>query len=366
MRILKNLALVSVAVSSLFSASLNMQGGDVIGKNIYGVINDFKGHPILLDKTALLEKDSSFSGFINIKSDDDQSDFIISSFQSKEGIGALYLTKTKLEDKKIKAINTESIDLSKVGGVYSPRKGYKTPWNTFIFTQDRLVDGKNDKKFINDFTPYFQNKKNLVDSYKYGWPFEAVVLNSKGDAKVINQFAMGRTFASDIILMPDNKTVYMFDGKYSKNLYMFISDKATDFIRGNLFVANLSNNSITWKKLATQNSLKLKLKLRRDLKFKSLYKSHKPKNGTCKKKYILTESYYGKECLSVTKRSAKAVGVFEPIREAARLGVKTAFKDITDLSYDSESNMILLKKDGSVITRFSANNKAFNSEYIIK
>jgi competence CoiA-like predicted nuclease len=177
---------------------------------------------------------------------------------------------------------------------------------------------------------------------------------------------MGRTFASDIVLMPDNKTVYMFDGKYSKNLYMFVSDKAEDFISGNLFVANFSNNSIKWEKLAAQNSLKLKLKLRRDLKFKSLYKSHKPKNDTCKKNYTLTESYYGKECLSVSRRSIKNVGVFEPIREAARLGVKPSFKEITSLSYDKESNMILLKKNGSVQTRFSANNKALDSEYIIK
>ena len=366
MKFIKNITFTFLTTSSLMAASLQMDGGSVIGKNIYGVINDYKGSPIILDKTALIEKDSSFSGFINIKGEDEESDFILSSCQSQKGIGALYITKTKLENENIKAINTEAIDLSSVGGVYSPTKGYKTPWNTFIFTQDRLVDGNNDKTFINDFAPYFQNKLNLVDSYNYGWPFEAVVLNTKGDAKVINQYAMGRVFASDILLMPDNKTIYMFDGKYSKNLYMFISDKPEDFMSGNLFVAKISDNSITWEKLAEQNALKLKLKLRRDLKFSSLYKSQKPKNGVCKKDFVFTESYYGKECLSVSKRSANEVGVFEPIREAARLGVRPNLNTITSISYDFDNNMVLLKKEQNVQMRFRANHKAFNSEYIIK
>lgn len=366
MKIIKNITLTLVTASTLFSASLNIKGGDVIGKNIYGVINDHKSLPIVLDKTALLPENSLYSGFINIKTQDEEQEFILSSFASKEGIGALYLTKTKLVEDTITAIDTNPIDLSSIGGVYQPTTGYKTPWNTYLFTQDRLVDGNDDKEFIQEFSPYFQNKNNLVDSYKYGWAFETIVLDTKGDAKVINHFALGRTFASDLVLMPDNKTLYLFDGKYTKNLYMFISDKPEDFISGTLYVADNKNGSIKWVELAKQNSLKVKLKLRRDLKFKSLYKSHKPKNGTCKNKYTLTKSIYGQECLSVSKRSKKYVGVFEPIREAARLGVDSNFKDITSIDYENDSKMLVLKKNGSIVTRFSANNKALNSQYLIK
>jgi hypothetical protein len=366
MKIIKNITLALVTTSSLFSASLNMQGGDVIGKNIYGVINDYKGLPIVLNKMALLAKESSYSGFIHIKGEDKEQDFILSSFSSKKGIGTLYLTKTKLNEDNITVVDTNTIDLSSIGGVYSPTKGFKTLWNTYLFTQDKLVDGNDDKKFISEFSPYFQNKINMIDSYKYGWAFEAIVLNTKGDAKVINHFALGRTFASDIVLMPDNKTLYMFDGKYSKNLYMFISDKEEDFISGTLYVAKKTKNSIQWIELAQQNSLKLKLKLRRDLKFSSLYKSHKPKNNTCKKNYTFVDTVYGKECLSVSKRSKKQVGIFEPIREAARLGVISDFQDITSITYENESQMLIFKKQDSVVSRFSANNKMFNSNYTIK
>lgn len=366
MKLIKNMTFTFLATSSLLSASLQMDGGSVIGKNIYGVINDFKENPIILDKTAIIPKDSTYTGFINVKNKEENSDFIISSFHSESGIGALYVTKTKLEENKIIPINTQALDLAAIGGVYSPTKGYKTPWNTFIFTQDKLIDGKNDKKFIKEFAPYFQNKINLVDSYKYGWPFELVVLNPKGDAKVLNQYAMGRTFASDIIIMPDKKTVYMFDGKYSKNLYMFISDKAEDFMKGTLYAAKLNNNSIKWIQIAKQNALKVKLKFRRTVKFSSLYKSKKPTNGMCPKKYSLSKSIYGEECLSVNKRSKKYVGVFDPIRESARLGASSFDNGLTSMAYDAQNNMVLFKMKANTKMRFNANNKALSSQYIIK
>jgi hypothetical protein len=365
---MKVLLIITLSIITLTASSFNINGGDVIGKNIYGVINDIKGNPIQIDGKAVIVKDNSYSGFLNIKDkeEDISQDFLISSFSSSNGIGSLYVTKTKMDENGIKAIDTKSIDLSALGGVYSPSKGYKTSWNTYLFSQDKLIDSKNDKEFIQNFKPYFTHKSKLVNSYKYGWGFEAVVLNIKGDAKAINNYAMGRTFASDIAVMPDNRTVYIYDGKYSKNLYLFIADKAQDFIKGMLYVAKFDGDKMKFEKLGKNSSLKMKLKMRRGVAFKNIYKSKKAKNGKCARKYTFISTVYGDECLRVNKRFKKYAGVFEPIRQSAVLGVEPFLTDTSSMSYESDSNMLVFKNGDSIIHRYQTNNKDLKSEFIIK
>lgn len=362
------LLIITLSIITLSASSFNMNGGDVIGKNIYGVINDVKGNPIQIDGKAVIIKDNSYSGFLNIKNKEEEleQDFLVSSFTSPSGIGSLYVTKTKMDEKGIQSIDTAPIDLSSLGGVYSPSKGYKTQWNTYLFTQDKLIDSKDDKKFIQDFKPYFGHKSKLVNSYKYGWGFETVVLNTKGESKAINNFAMGRTFANDLVVMPDNKTVYIYDGKFSKNLYLFVAQKAQDFIKGNLFVAKYDGEKIKWEKLSKNSSLKIKLKMKRGVAFKNIYKSKKVKKGKCAKKYTYISTVYGQECLRVNKRFKKYAGVFEPIRATAMLGVKPFLVDTSSMSYEKDSNMLVFKNGDSIIHRYQTNNKDLESEFIIK
>ena len=351
-------------ISSLFSNSFDIKGGDVVGKNIYGVITNFNKNPIQINNRSIIVKENSYNGFLNIK--DKNQDFLVSSFISSTGIGSIYITKTKINNNKIDAYDTESLDLSSMGGVYSPSKAYKTSWNTYMFTQDKLINSKNDKSFVSDFKYYFDDKISLVNSYKYGWNFEVIILNASGESKAINNFSMGRTFGSFISIMPDNKTVYIFDEKYSKNLYLFVSQKQQDFLKGTLYVASKVNDKIQWKKLGKNSSLRLKLKLKKNLKFKDIYKSTKVKNNKCPNKYTFISTVYGEECLKINKKLKKYAGALEPIRQSAMLGVKSFLNDISSMNYDKEKNMLIFKNADSIKYRFNTTNNDMNSNFIIK
>lgn len=365
---MKFFTLLIFTISSLLSSSFDMKGGDVIGKNIHGVITNFKHNPIQIDTKSLIIEDNSFNGFLNISNqeEDMNQDFLISSFISDKGIGAIYLTKTNLIDNKINYIDTQSLDLSPIFGIYNPSKAYKTPWNTFMFIQNKLIDSKDDNDFKEKFSPYFQNKKPLVHSYNYGWNFEVVVLNTKGDAKAINNFAMGRTFSSHISIMPDNQTVYMYDSKYSKNLYLFVAEKPADFLKGKLYVASKIDDQIQWKLLGNNSALRIKLKMKKELSFKDIYKSEKVINNKCTKNYTYITSVYGKECLQLQKKFKKFAGALEPIRQTALLGVQTFLNEENTMTYDKENNTLIFTKNNSISYRFKTNNEELNSKYIIK
>ncbi|MEA3512449.1 MAG: hypothetical protein U9R37_02510, partial [Campylobacterota bacterium] len=354
----------------LYANVYEAKGGDVIGRNIFGLLTDFKHDPIIEIDKAIIIQNSSSNGMLSLKDTEDEDrvqDFLISSFyEENSGIGTIYITKTKLENNQIKAIDTQPVDLGLVDGIYKPSNGFKTSWNTYLFSQNGLIDSKNSKEFINNYKKYFKNKSNKVNPYKYGWGFETIILNTKGDAKVINHYSLGRTFASNILVMPDNKTVYTYDKQNSKNLYLFVANTANDFSKGNLYVAKKQESSISWVKLGKNSALRLKMKMKKDIEFKDIFKSKKPKDDSCVRGYSFTDTVYGKECLKVNKKFKKYAGTFEPVRYAAIKGVN-GFMDVTTFGLNDKRDMLNFKLDGSIKQSYSfVDDEKLNSNYIIK
>jgi hypothetical protein len=360
---------LTLFIQLLLANPLNIEGGEVIGKNIYGLLTDYKGDPLQVEGKSQIQKESSYNGFLSIKDTEDEieQEFLISSFYNDSKIGAIYVTKTKLLENSIQAFDTEAIDLSPQGGVYGPSKAVKTDWNTYIFMQTALIDSKQPEAFEKAFKPYFKNKGDLIDSYNYGWNFETVVLNIQGHAKAINNFAMGRTFSDTVKIMPDAKTVYLYDSQYSNNLYLFVASTPEDFSKGSLYVAKKVAKKIKWIKLGKNSAIRIKLKLKKKLEFGAIFKSKKPKNGDCAKGFSSIQTVYGHECLKVNSRFTKYAGAFEPIRYAAIKGAIPFIKNVSLISHNTDSKILEFKHNDSVQYQYQlTTDTTIGSEYIIK
>jgi hypothetical protein len=331
---LKNLIKIVflLSVSTGFLHGNYPKGGEIVGKNIFGVMNNFKNEPMLVEARASIIKDSSFHTFLMVKEKELEQDFIISGLINDSGIGNIYITKTYLEDGKVTLFDTFNMDISSTKGLYKPHSFFKTNWNTLFISQG-VVNSRLEKKFQDSFKAYFQDRKELVNSYNYGWTTEVVILNTSGLSKGINVFSMGRTFADKFFIKSDNKTIYMYDSKNSKFVYKFLSETPKDFTKGTLFIGKKENGKLSWIKLGKNSALKIKMKFRKAVKFKDIFTYKKPINNQCSRGYSYISTMYGQECLKVKKRFKNYAGAFEPIRYGAiKGGTKISEKDFNSIT----------------------------------
>jgi len=345
--------------SLLFSASISaaeLSGGDVVGRHIYGLANDYQGDPVMIDERPLIHSSSQFNQITSFG----ESKFLISGFS--DTIGSIFVT--SIDKKAEKYIDTEALSLTSIEGISNPSEGKSTPWGSVIFTENERIDAANPKNFIQEFAPFYKHKPELVKPYKYGWVSEVIVLDEKGQAKAIKNYALGRLFADQVLIMPDAKTVYMLDKL--GNLYLFIAEEANSLAKGKLYALSQEQNKIKYSLLGKPSALKVKFKLKK-AKFKSIFHSATPKNGQCKRKYTLVNTVYGEECLKINKKYKKYAAYFEPIRYMALKGINRFTKKDQKLIFDAEKNQLILTHNNSLAATLSlSNNEEFKSQYIIK
>ena len=290
-----------------------LRNGAVVGRHVFALVKDSQNKPL------------QQQGKIKIYSQKPcQHDLAMANKQYRvsvfsQEVGAIYLSYP--DKSKQKWLDTENIALGGVKGLYFPDCGQKTPWGSILSSETGLLDARDRKKLKRIFTPYLGASIKTASPYDYGWLFEVILLDQQGHVKVIKNYAAGRTAASQVLLMPDQKTIYLYDGKFSGHLYLFIADKAASLSQGRLYVLYEQEGRIQYQLLGKGSALKMKFKLKK-MRFNRIFK-HKPlKKQQCAKGYKIANSYYGQECLKLQKRNKKYAGLFEPIRFAAYLGIK--------------------------------------------
>jgi hypothetical protein len=333
-----SLVLASVVSTPVLSqpAEATLSSGSVIGKHIFGLARDFQGDPVMIDDDPLIYASSATEFDVDVA----ESTFRVSLFDHT--IAGAYVTALDRESKAF--VNTVSLPLGNIGGAHTIGASLKSAWNSVLFSEAALLNAKGTESIEASMKPYFKHKPELVKPYNYGWLNEVIVLDEKGAAKAIKNYAAGRTFASHILAMPDAKTFYLFDSEHSGNVYLFIAEEANSLVKGTLYAISQAEN-LKAIELGKSSALKMKFKLKR-AGFNAFFAMAEPEQGQCPASYELVSSVYGEECLKVQKKNRKYVGQFEPIRMAVMKGVKPLVKGAEEILLDSHNSVINVKHNG--------------------
>lgn len=352
------LVLLLMVFLSISANAAELAGGDVVGRNIFGLALDYQGDPVMLNDQPLIYEQGQFDADIELE----EVSFRISTFNHQ--IGNIFVSQYDREQESF--FDTISLNLSSIGGISHPVNPVNSSWNSVLLGERQLIDAANPKQFEQQFRAYFKQKGELVKPYNYGYGLELIVLNAKGDTKLIKNYAMGRVFPSHQVVMPDAKTIYLLDSENSGNLYLFIAEKPGSLVKGTLYVTELKNNRVKTVALGKTSALKMKLKLKR-IDFPALFSKKEVTDGSCPSGYQIADSVYGKECLSTIKKNRRYSGLLEPVRVAALNGVRGFGKRLKAIRYVAESNVLqAVDNEGRELNLVLGSNEAQASDYIIQ
>lgn len=342
--------IISVLAFSIKSYAQPPVGGDVVGKNIYGLAIDFQGDPIMVNDTPLIYKTS--------QSEYKNKSHLMSVFSSD--VGGFYVS--EFDKSGLKLVDTYPVDLSGVGGVAKPEGFVLTPWSSLLVNEAVNVDARNDGLFKQKYSVYYKGKSKPINAYNYGYVLEMVLPASESKAKLIKNYAIGRLSPSSISLMPDNKTLYVHD-KDSGSLYVFVSEVENSFSKGALYVVSKELNQYKLINLGSSSALKVKFKLKK-AQFSKIFST---KSGLCDGSgYQAISTHLGEECLKLNKSYKKTAGFFEPVRVAAMKGAQNFSKNITKITYQANSNTLHLHRKNKVEMSLQlARDDSFSSNYIV-
>ena len=335
----KKILVLSCLICMHFGANASgseLKSGHVIGKHIFGLARDHQLSPLMVGEDPLIHQgDASHYDFVLAKKS-----YTVSLFNNSPG--SAYLSEKNPEGEDY--LDTHALDLEPVSGLAKPVAGIKTPWGSLLFSESENVDAATGKEFVSTMAPFFKGKEDLVNPYHYGWPAEVVLLEAggeAGEAKVIKDYGIGRVAASQIIVMPDAKTVYLLDGNNSGNLYVFVAEQASSLTQGTLYGVVFDGRSVAYHQLGQGAALKTKFRLRR-ASFDTFFDAAQPENGDCPAGFDYADSIYGSECLKFQESSKPYAGLFEPIRVMALLPESATQKIVQNIKYDSASQSLAL------------------------
>lgn len=312
MRFLVLLWVIAITASGARASEVpaSLQAGRVIGLNIYGLAYDFEGNPLMVDGDPLIYSAPAR----NVKMEYGQQRFIASLFHGP--LSALYLTRL---GKDGSPVNTAAVDASSVQGLANVSFAVKSVWGSLLLPESGQVDARDSADFAKGFSGFYAGKSAQVNPYDYGWLSELVLLDEKGANKVVKHYAVGRIGASDVVVLPDQRTIYLYDGLHSGNLYLFVADEPASLAKGKLFGVSVRDGKARLIALGAASGIQVRLRLKRAT-FSDIYEYSDAVDGQCAAGFSLVDSYFGVECLRANARLQSVAGLLEPAREFARNG----------------------------------------------
>ena len=332
--------------------------GSVVGRHIYGLARDVNGDPLLLNETPLIYDSTGFEQRLPVG----DKLFIVSGLG--DTLGGLYLTQYDVKTRRY--IDTLSFDLTQVDGLTRPRGGIKTPWNSVLLGESEIIDSAIPQTFVDQYKYFYKGQADLVNAYHYGWPTEAIILDEDGASKIIKDYAVGRVFASEIYLMPDGKTLYLFDGDNTGLLYLFVADKINSLSSGTLYSVSIDSGKAVYKFLGHSSALRMKLKMKK-IEFDKLFDKAPVENNSCADKFIYVNTIFGEECLKTNTKNKRYAGLFEPVRMTAIQRVGQPLTVFSEVELMPENKQITLTiKNGSKRNYRLGQNTGMGSNYVIQ
>ncbi len=341
------------------------QPGDLLNGKTAGATYDVNGNEIIDPATGkpFVSKALDSNSLLSVNGKSGKL-YMLSHYESVPStIGNLpkaLVLNTVEQDKKtgeLKVTDTNPVDFSADGGIWTPCAGSLSPWNTHLGSEEYEPDAKThelnpENSSVTQFARNFYKDNTVIGNpYLYGHLPE-VKVSANGTATAVKHFSMGRLSFERVVVMPDDRTVYYGDdGGYTMN-FMYVADKAQDLSAGTLYAAkwnqtgdqNGGSADIEWIKLghATDNEIK---DLAQNLTFSDIFETttddaYAAANGFTK---IKTNSSGGKtEWVKLKPGMEKAAAFLESRRYGALIGATSEFNKMEAVEINKQDNKVYM------------------------
>ncbi|MCM3773849.1 hypothetical protein M3225_25765 [Priestia aryabhattai] len=253
--------------------------------------------------------------------------------------------------------DTNPIDFSADGGIWTPCAGSLSPWNTHLGSEEYEPDARAhevnpENSSVTQFARnYYQDNTMIGNPYLYGHIPE-VTVHPGGKSTAVKHYSMGRLSSENVKVAPDNRTVYYGDdGNYTMS-FMYVADKEKDLSSGTLYAAKWNQTSeenggsadLEWIKLGHANDKEIK-KIAQTLKFSDIFETtddveYAKANGFTR---VKTNSSGGKEeWLKLKPGMEKAAAFLESRRYGALLGATSEFNKMETVELNKADNKIYM------------------------
>jgi secreted PhoX family phosphatase len=359
--------------------------GDKIGNGQLGLMVDQNGQPIKeKDGSVDISENPDGNSLINVGG----KTFLVTHME--EAPGMLYRTQLKLENGKLKAVDTQPVDLKAVGGTIINCASSRTRYGSHLggeedyalntryadknspFYIDCALDGSgNDTQgkkqefceYVDGMAKYL-NETNIDKAngyrgerftpYNYGYILE-VQPQADGSVKSAKHYVTGKYTPELAVMMPDGKTVYITDDGTFKGLWKFVSDKKIDSFQpeweGTLYAAKVLQLSdkeggsfkLGWIPLGHAKDSEIKAMIETKPKLTDIFDIAKPdKEGSCPVGFKKINEDSKAECLRLHPGKEKEAAFLETRKYAAYKGATTEFRKEEGLTYNPEKNRLYL------------------------
>lgn len=220
-------------------------------------------------------QDPDFNAFIPSNANGTEG-FLFTAFEDRPGAMSR-LNIARQGDGSWTVNDAMNVDFSSVAGTMINCFGTVSPWGTPL-TSEENYEAENAENWNNpaysDGYPNFDDVKNIQqylggtfpNPYDYGYIVE--ITNPAAAAPVpVKHFTLGRVAHENVVIMPDQKTVYITDDGTDKAFYKFVADNAGNLSAGTLYAAKLNQDAssdvakagfdISWIRLGSSNNTQI-------------------------------------------------------------------------------------------------------------
>ncbi len=357
--------------------------GDTINSGTLGLMTDKNGDAILKGGEADISDGPDGNSVIEVGG----KHYLVTHME--EAPGELYHTEVTVDNGLFKAVDTQPVDLSAMGGTIINCASTKTIYGSHLggeedyalnsiyadvnspFYHNCALDGSGNlstgeaddtgfcayidgmNKYLGD-TDIDKNNGYNGDSfspYNYGYIVE-VQPQADGSTKSAKHYVTGKYTPELAAMMPDGKTVYMSDDGTAKGFWKFVSDtKITDFKanwEGTLYAAKVVQTSaqnggaftLSWIELGHATDSEIKTMIDAKMKITDIFDIAKPdENGTCATGTKIYEDST-LECVTLKNGKEKEAAFLETRKYAALKGATIEFRKEEGLTYDVDKNVL--------------------------
>jgi uncharacterized protein len=338
------------------------QPGDVINGKVVGGAVDFAGNPIThADGSPIYSTAPDMNSLLSVNGKSGKL-YLINHFESmpRNEIGEMpkpvYLN-TVVQNKKtgeLKITDIEPIDFSADGGVWTPCAGVLSPWNTHLGSEEYEPDARahernpEDSRVTQFARNYYQDENATGNPYLYGHTTE-ITVSPNGKADAVKHYSMGRLSFENVVVSPDNRTVYYGDDGGYVMPFMYIADKANNLSAGTLYAAKFNQTSaenggageLEWIELGHATDEEVK-ELAESLTFSDIFETTDDPAYAKANGFSHIKTSNGEEFLKVKPGMEKAAAFLESRRYGAILGATSEFNKMETLTFNKADNKIYM------------------------
>ncbi len=337
-----------------------LRTGEQLGGETFGLLKDSQGKPLTMQDGSPYICNGQFGG-----SGPDHTEFIekkghlymITQFECQ--VGALYMAELDQNPKtgEIKAKNLRYIDQGSHHGGWVHCAGMKTPWNSFLGSEEyepdaakRNTETGSIDPYYDTVAPYFGGDLRKANPYYYGWITE-VTLADDGTPRYTKHYSMGR-FAHELAyVLPDKRTAYLSDDGSNCAMFMYVADRPGDLSAGTLFAAKWKQTDnrgagvadLEWIRLGHADDAELKKIVDANPAFDEIFeRKEMAKDGSCPGGFRGVNTDHGAECLKLRPGKETEAAFLESRRYAGYLGATTEFRKMEGITYDPDHRRLYL------------------------